>query len=138
MGKRLTQAFKLLEKDYRLKVKKERWDKGIPTFKTFDIPFELRKSLEDITLYVTDVLNVESPTRESRVIKVDKKGSTYMITSIVCPVCNQILVINKHWHCYFCEDISHGRKIFEITKVEYPVEDTGEDTSEASQEESTD
>jgi len=137
MGKRLTQSFKLLEKDYRKKVKKDRWDKDIPTFKTFDIPYTYRNHVEDIKIKVTDVMNVEAPIRKSKVITVRKRGSDYIIESIVCPLCDKILVINKHWNCYFCERGEHGRKIFEITKVELPPENTEQNSSGAPQTETT-
>jgi len=138
MGKRLTQAFKLLEKDYRKKVKKDRWEKDIPTFKTFDIPYTQRKNLDNMRLLVTDVLNVEAPLRNSRVIEVSKRGSDYIISSIVCPLCSKILVINRHWNCYFCESEEHGRKIFEIAKVEIPTTSSEQNTSGAPQTETSD
>ena len=124
MGKRLTQSFKLLEKDYRTKVKRDRWEKDKPTFKTFNISYLFKDNFDSIRLIVTDVLNLDAPTRQTKIMGVSKKGSDYIISSIVCPICNKILVINKYWNCYFCESEEHGRKIFEITKVKIPSENT--------------
>jgi len=135
MAKRLTESFKLQMKGYRRKVKKEFWDKAVPTFKNFEIDFDYRNHIDDLQLHITDIVDVKAPIRKTKINTLSQYGATYLINSIICPVCGNIITINRHWNCYFCENDEHGRKIFEITKVGVLVKPTRKDKESPSNEE---
>ena len=137
MAKRLTEAFKLLEKGYRRKMRKERWEKSIPSFENFKVDVSFKDSLDELKIIVTDILNVSEPKRKAKISTVSNYGSSYLINSIECPICGRILIINRHWNCFFCECTEHQKKIYEIVKVEMPPSFTGQDIVYLNEEENS-
>ena len=120
MAKRLTESFKLQEKGVRRKLKKEIWEKAIPSFKNLKIDIEYKEGYEQLQLTITDILNIEERAMYSKIKNICCYGSNYLITNIQCPLCGKNIEINRHWNCFICECTEHEKKIFEIKKVSYP------------------
>ena len=120
MTKRLSESVKLIEKGYRKKLKKERWERTVPSFKNFEIDSFYAKHYSELSLIVTDILNIESKSAYSKIRNIAPLGSNYLITSIECPICGHSISINRHWNCYFCECNEHPKQIYEIISVVEP------------------
>jgi len=119
MGKRLSESVKLIEKGYRRKMKKERWEQTSPSFKNFKIDNHFKTHINDIRITVTDILQIKERERFSKISEVSPHGSNYLITSIICPICRNPILLNKHWNSFICDNPIHERKIYEITRVDY-------------------
>jgi len=117
MGSRLTESVKLIEKAFRRKAKKERWLQTTPSFRNFKVDIEYAKNCTGLSIKVTDLLDVESKSKTSAIHDVARQGGTYIVTSIICPICNRPVSLNKHWNSYICECKEHPRMIFEICEV---------------------
>jgi len=118
MGKRLNESVKLIEKAYRRKMKKERWDQTFPSFKSFKIDNHFNSHTEDLRITVTDILKIDERERFSKISNLTPHGSNYIISSIVCPICRHPALLNKHWNSFICNNPDHERKIYEITRVD--------------------
>jgi len=103
-----------------VKVKKERWLQTVPSFRNLKIDFCYGKECKRLRIIVTDLLDIEEKNKFSTIHNVSNQGGTYVITSIICPVCKKPVSLNIHWNSYICECKEHERKIFEICKVEVP------------------
>jgi len=117
MGKRLTEAFKLQVIAMRKAQKKAKQEKQRPTFRNLDIPYD-RCTSKDIRVTVTDIVNTEEKAKITSAVTVDQTGSTYIIKSIICPVCQKNVELNQKWNAYICpKNELHNKKVFEITNV---------------------
>jgi len=130
MGSRLTESSKLIEKGFRRKVKKEKWEQTIPSFRNLKIDISFKYNFESIRLIITDILHIENRPKFSKIINISPKGGTFIITQIKCPFCNKIINLNKYWNSYICESEDHEKKIYEITSVEYPPKPSIKDYSD--------
>jgi hypothetical protein len=73
---------------------------------------------QQVDVIVTDVLEATEQEYVAKIHQITEHGATYLIESITCPLCDNPLIINRHWNCYFCECDEHGKKVFDIIKVE--------------------
>ena len=120
MGKRLSESIKLIEKDYYLKVRKEKWEKTLPTFRNLDIDISYKNKYDDLKISITNILDIEDKRFITTKIKnISSHRSNYIISNIQCPFCGKNIKVNKLWNCYICE-CDNDKKIFEITGVLYP------------------
>jgi len=120
MGRRLTEAFKLLEKEYYKKARKEKWDKALPTFKNLNIDPQYKDTYNKLIISVTNLLDTKEKSCTTKINNIAPRGTNYIITNIKCPLCNKNIKINRHWNCYICQCPEHGKKVFEINKIIYP------------------
>ena len=120
MGRRLTESFKLLEKDYRLKERKAKYEKTIPSFKNLSIDVHFKDELIKVRIKVTNLLNVGENPFYTTISSIKPSRSNYLITSIICPICGKKVQINKYWNCYICNCSDHNKKVFEIKKALLP------------------
>ena len=100
MTTRLTESIKNIERDYKKKIKRDAYLKLVPTFRNLDISVGQKK--KDVILFVTDILNVDEKIKVSEINSLQKKGSSKLITSIICPCCKKSIELNKHWNGYIC------------------------------------
>ena len=122
MGSRLTESVKLIEKGYRRKMKKERWEKTTPSFRNFEIDISYKRKYREIDLTITDILDIEDKRIiKSKIASIEQYGSNYLITAIDCPACGNQIKLNKHWNCFICECKEHPKKSFEISSISYPA-----------------
>jgi len=117
MGRKLTESFKLQAKATRRKVKADEQAKQIPNFKNLDIPYIYEKVPKEISLEVIDILAKTDKRYETHVNGIEPTGQTFMISSIICPICNREVFLNKHWNCYICDPAEHDKAVFDIKKV---------------------
>jgi len=121
MAKRLSESVKLIEKGFRRKVKKERWEQTTPSFRNLNIETHYKNDYDNIRVSITDLLDIED-TRiiVTKISNISPYGSNYVISNIECPTCRKQIKLNRHWNCYICECPEHDKKIFEIKDVVYP------------------
>lgn len=117
MTKALTESVKMIEKGYRRKLKKARWEATTPSFRNLDLDHEYKQGFDTIKIIVTDVLNIKQGSFYSKINSIGEKGSIVLVTSVVCPFCGKPAQLNEHWNCFFCKCNEHEKKIFEITRV---------------------
>jgi len=117
MTKRLTESVKLIEKAYRRKMKKQKWEKTIPSFRNFEVDYDEGQYFEQLRIVVTNILNVEEHAKYSKIHSLRGTGSTFIIESIICPTCRNPVFLNYHWNCFICNCEEHEKKIYEICKV---------------------
>ena len=117
MGKRLSESTKLIERAYRKKMKKQKWQKTIPSFKNLNIDASEAFYFKQIQIVITNLLDVDEKARFSRIHEIKPAGATYIITSVVCPFCKKPAYINFYWNSFMCFDEEHDKKIYEITRV---------------------
>lgn len=122
MTKRLTESVKLIQKAYRRKMKKQRWEKTVPSFKNLGMTVKCADFTDEINLVVTNLLEIEEKAVYAKINGVSEFGSNYLISSIKCPFCHKPLIINRHWNCFICSGGEHERKVFEILRVKMPNE----------------
>ena len=107
----------MIEKGYRRKLKKERWEATTPSFRNLDLDHFRKKDYQEIKIAVTDVLNINEGAFYSKINSIGERGSMILVTSVICPFCGKPAQLNEHWNCFFCECGIHEKKILEITRV---------------------
>ena len=117
MARKLTESFKLQAKATRRKVKADEQAKQIPNFKNLDIPYEYEENPKEISVEVIDILAKTDKLTETQVNSIQPTGQTFMISSIICPICKRVTFLNKHWNCYICDPVEHDKAIFDIKNV---------------------
>ena len=120
MGSRLMESFKMHMKSYKKQKTKEQQQKGVPTFRNFSIPPQYSTHYEELTAYVVDLLSKE-PYKVTKILNIRRYRSTYLITSIKCPLCGSVLDIDYHWFAFICENHAK-KKIYDIILIETPKE----------------
>ena len=117
MGRRkLRDIYKQQIISVKKKTKKEQLEKGKPTFKNLEIDYD-RVNDKDINIVVSDVLSDIKKCYGSLVLSAKKTGSTFIVTSIRCPICNKPVELNQYWMCFICQCPEHAKMNFEIIKV---------------------
>ena len=111
------ESVKLIEKAYRKKMKKQRWQKTLPSFKNFDIDIDEAQYFEQIRIIVTNLLDSDEKPRFSRIHSLQETGATFVFSSIICPICRKPINLNYHWNSFICNCKEHDKKIYEISKV---------------------
>ena len=113
----LTEQFEMQTKNARKKVLKDFWQKQYPSLKNLGIDYDDIHYATGIKLVVTDLINIQEPTLETRALTTKPSGSTFLIDSIECPVCKLSAPLNSSWPVFICNSSQHPKKIFEIKKV---------------------
>jgi len=97
--------------------KKDVENKTIPTFKNFDIDYD-RVNDNNIEIAVRDIFEETDKGYKSLVLSVDKKGATFIISKIRCPLCGKPIQLNEKWFTYICfECDEHKKTNFEMVGV---------------------
>lgn len=119
MGKRLTESFRLQQKANRRKEKADREALEVPTFKNLDISYDFADNCKNIMVEVVDLLSkTEKDVPMITNIQTNcAQGQTYLITSIICPICKKEILLNKHWNCFICNAREHEKAIFNIINL---------------------
>lgn len=118
MGRRkLRDIYKMQILSVKRKAKKDKVNAQVPTFKNLEIDYS-RTNDKNINIVVTDILNATEKNYKTVVLATDKKGSTFIVKKIRCPICKATLVLNEHWQCFICQqNEQHPKKCFEIQRV---------------------
>ena len=118
MGRKLTESFKLQEKANRLREKADAEAKQIPNFKNLGIPYYMSENCKDISIIVIDILGNDK-SAETKINTVKQSGTNFVIETIICPLCNKPIHLNKYWNCFMCnpKDNQHKKVMFDIKKV---------------------
>jgi len=98
-------------------MKKQRWQKTVPSFRNFEIDIEEAKYFEQIKIVVTNLLDAEEKPRFSKIHSLQEAGATFILSSIICPVCRKPISLNNHWNGFICNCKEHEKKVYEICKV---------------------
>lgn len=114
--RKLRDMYKIQILSVKRKAKKDKQDKQIPNFKNLEIEHK-RVDDKNINIVITDILNADEKDYKSLVLATKKSGSTFVITSIRCPLCNKPIELNKYWLTYICQNSEHEKKNFEIKGV---------------------
>lgn len=109
----LREQFKIQILSVKRQAKKDRQEKGVPTFRNLEISYD-RVNDNNIGLVVSDILEREEKQYKSLVLATDKTGATFIITKIKCPACGATLALDKKWMCFICSNPEHKKKSFEI------------------------
>lgn len=117
MSKKLMESFKLQMKATRRKIKKDKQDKQLPTFKNLDIPYS-QVNDKNIGILVSNIMDVKEKDYTTLVLGTQPKGQTHIISSIRCPVCQKPVPYDERWNSFICEKCDvHDKKIYEIVKI---------------------
>ena len=116
MGK-LKDMFATQIREYSNYEKKLRWEQTKPSF--INLKTDIKKvnelGIKEFDLVVTNVLNI---TDKRRIItKVENFDENGLITKIFCPTCGNVLILNRHWNAFICEN-GHKKEIYEIKDME--------------------
>jgi len=98
-------------------MRKQRWQKTVPSFRNFEIDVEEAKYFSQIRIVVTNLLDAEESARFSRIHSLKEAGATFILESILCPICHKPINLNYHWNCFICNCNEHEKKVYEISKV---------------------
>ena len=98
-------------------MKKQRWQKTVPSFRNFKIDVEEVRYFNQLRIVVTNLLDAEENPRYSKIHSLREAGATFILESIICPVCRNPVHLNQHWNSYICECTEHEKKIYEISRV---------------------
>ena len=98
-------------------MRKQRWQKTIPSFRNFKIDVEEARYFEQIRIVVTNLLDAEEKPRFSKLHGIQESGATYIMSSIICPVCRRPVYLNHHWNGFICNCNEHEKKVYEICRV---------------------
>jgi len=91
--------------------------KTIPTFKNFDIDYD-RVNDDNIEIAVRDIFDETDKGYKTVVNQVDKKGATFIISMIRCPLCGKPISLNEKWFTYLCYECEEHKKTnFEMVGV---------------------
>lgn len=120
MKRSIREVFRIQQKAYNKKVRKDLEEILRPTFKSLKIDYLYHNEFELLDLVVTDILQIKERNSKSKIKEIKRTGSTYLISAIECPECGKTIAINELWNCYFCWCGENGKRIYEIIKAEYP------------------
>jgi len=98
-------------------MKKQKWEKTVPSFRNFEVEFEEAQYFEQLRIIVTNLLDTEETPRYSKIHSLRCTGSTFIMESILCPICQQPIFLNYHWNCFICNCGEHEKKVYEICRV---------------------
>jgi len=99
--------------------KKRRYNETIPYIRNLldytvtqlrDMKVDIHK---DVKVIVTNLLDISSAC-ETSIHSISGDVGREMVHSIYCPTCHKPISIHKLWNCYFCQDQSHGKMIFDV------------------------